>query len=454
MALTAAVTVGGLKWAGADFSPLAGNPAYKQFVDVYGLLSQDYYRSVNSNELIVGAIHGMVDSLGDPFSLYMNPVMAARFREMVTSQFHGIGAVIAVSGGQLVISSVLPGSPAQRSGIRAGDAILKINGVQTANMSVERAVELVRGRVGTPVTLELARGDERIVVRPVRARVHQSTVFARMLQDRIGYLLITQFGPDTAAAFRRDLDILKSRGARALVVDVRQDPGGLLQSVTQVASALLPKGATVAQIALRGGRRQVIRSTGPGVALPLVCLIDQGSASAAEVLAAALSQSGGAALIGERSYGKGTVQETEEFSDGSSLKMTVARWLTPAGQWVHRLGLAPRIAVPTPSFFHLPPLPMTSRRLLEQNSNSVSVAVLQRMLLALGFDPGRTDGYFGTATSQAVAAFQRLHRLPVTGKVDAATAYVLNVAILARRERTDPQLTAAVGYLENRLGAT
>ena len=451
MALTAVVTVSGLKWAGADFSPLAGNPAYKQFVDVYGLLSRDYYRSVDSNELIAGAIHGMVDSLGDPFSLYMNPVMAARFREMVTSQFHGIGAVISIASGQLVISSVLPGSPAQKVGIRPGDVILKIDGRRTANMSVEQAVELVRGRLGTSVAMELARGNEKLVVHPVRARVRQSTVYARMLQDHIGYLLITQFSQDTAAVFRRDLDILRAQGARALVIDVRQDPGGLLQSVAQIAGALLPKGAPIAQIALRDGRRQVIRSTGPGISLPMVCLIDQGSASAAEVLAAALSQSGHVPLIGERSYGKGTVQETEDFADGSSLKMTVARWLTPNGQWVHRLGLAPRLAVPTPSFFHLPPLPMTARRPLEQNSNSVSVAVLQRMLLALGYDPGRTDGYFGVETERAVAAFQRIHKLPATGRVDAATAYVLNVALLALRERTDPPLTAAIGYLGSRL---
>jgi len=320
-----------------------------------------------------------------------------------------------------------------------------------ANLSLEQAVERIRGKIGTRVTLTLLRAGKTWSVSVMRARLTQTTVFAKMLPGGIGYVLITQFSENTAKAFARDMDILKENGLRALIIDVRDDPGGLLSSVSQIADDLLPKGAGIVQIVGRDGERHVVRSTGPGLRLPMVCLIDGDSASAAEILAAALHESDRVALVGERSYGKGTVQETEEFPDGSSLKLTIARWLTPDGLWIHKVGIAPTVRVPAPSYFRLPPIAVTDSRALTEGANSLTVAVLQRMLLALGFDPGRTDGYYSSQTSTAVAAFQRMHHLPATGVVNGSTAYSINVAILSERQRQDPQLNAALGILETQL---
>lgn len=451
--LTAAVTMLGMKLAGADFSPVAEAPGYNQFLAVYESLLNDYYRPVNPGDLIQGAARGLLSTVnvkyGDPYSVYMDPEMAARFTELVTSRFHGIGAVLAVDGGRLVIGSVVPGSPAQQAGIRSGDVIVSIDGRPADRMSIEQAVEAVRGSVGTKVRLELRRGAELIRVAPVRALLRQPTVYARMLPDRIGYILITQFSEDTAQSFARNLGALRREGARGLILDVRDNPGGLLQGVDAIASDLLPKGDVIARIQPRNGKALPVVSKGPGAALPMVCLINGNSASAAEVLAAALSESGHVPLYGERSFGKGTVQETRGFKDGSSLKLTVARWLTPDGEWIHKRGLTPNVAVPTPPFYRIDPLSLA--RPLARNGTGTAVAVLQRMLLALGLYDGRTDGYFDGSTERAVAAFQRLHRLPVTGRVDASTAYVLDLALLARRQADDPQLLAAAGYLEAKL---
>ncbi|MCI0182725.1 MAG: S41 family peptidase [Acidibacillus sp.] len=451
VALTAAVTVIGLKWVGADFSPLSGDASYQKFVSAYELLSQSYVQKVSTPQLLEGAIGGMVQSVGDPFSVYMNPGMTARFRELVTSHFQGIGAVLSLQSGNMVISTVMPGSPAQKAGLAPGDMLLKIGGTSTTGLSLEQAVEKIRGQRGTYVTLEIRRGDQELTMKVMRARLDQATVYARMLPDQIGYLRITQFSEDTASAFARDLDILTKSGARALIIDVRDDPGGLLQSVAQISDDLLPKSKVIVQLQDRAGKREVIRSTGGSVHVPMVCLINGDSASAAEILAAALEESGNVPLIGERTYGKGTVQETREFKDGSSIKLTVAKWLTPDGQWIHKHGIAPTVAVPTPSYFRLPPLAMTMATPYTLNANNVEVAVLQRMLLALGFNPGRTDGYYSQETKNAVAVFQRQQKLPVNGELNDATAYAVNVAILRLKQRDDPQLTAAIGYLEQKL---
>ncbi len=446
--ITAVATWSGLKWSGVDYSPMAANPSYQKFLQTYTRLTESYYEKLNPNQLLEGAIGGMVHAVGDPFSQYMNPALAARFRELVSSQFQGIGAVLSLQGGQLVIASVLPGSPASNAGLHKSDVLLAIGGSPTATMSLEQAVKAIRGKVGTKVELKLARGKSVLTISVMRKKIVEPTVFAKVYPQHIGYLLITQFSANTATAFLNDLERMKQEGVKGLVIDVRDDPGGYLQSVNQIAGYLLPKNSVIAQIATRSGSRKMLWAKGDLLPVPKVCLINGDTASAGEILAAALAESGRVPLVGERTYGKGTVQETDQFADGSSLKLTVARWLTPNGTWIHRVGIAPSFRVPAPAYYHYAALPMSFKTPLKEGDNQVAIALLQRILLALHYNPGRTDGYFSPGTYAAVAAFQRTHNLSPTGEVDGNTAYVLNVALLLQRQKNDPQLLTALGYLD------
>ena len=451
VAITAVATWSGLKWSGADYSPLAANPAYQKFIQTYSRLTESYYQEVNPNQLLEGAINGMVHAVGDPFSMYMNPVLAARFRELVSSQFQGIGAVLSMQNGQMVVTSVLPGSPASKAGLQKSDVLLAIQGRSAGNLSLEQAVQLIRGKAGTKVRLKVMRGQSVFVMTVLRHNIVEPTVFLKMYPNHVGYLLITQFSENTATAFLEDMEQLKQRKVKGLIIDVRDDPGGYLQSVDKIASYLLPKNSVIAQIATRDGTRKVLRAKGDLLPVPKVCLVNGDTASAGEILAAALQESGHVPLVGERTYGKGTVQETEQFTDGSSLKLTVARWLTPTGIWIHRKGIAPNFNVPTPAYYHYPALPMSMSAPFKLGDNQVTIAVLQRMLLALHYNPGRTDGYYNQGTYEAVMAFQRAHQIKATGEVDNNTAYALNVAMLLQRQRNDPQLLTAMGYIERLL---
>lgn len=446
--ITAVATWAGIKWSEVDHSPLTANPSYQKLIQTYLRLTDSYYEKVDSEQLLEGAIGGMVHAVGDPFSMYMNPVLSARFRELVSSRFQGIGAVLSLQNGQLVIASVIPGSPASKAGIKKNDVILAIQGHPTATMSLEQAVELIRGKAGTKVQLQVKRGQTVTTMTVPRQKIVEPTVFAKIYPHHVGYLLITQFSENTAVIFLNDLENMKRQGVKGLIIDVRDDPGGYLQSVDKIASFLLPKNTIITQIAGRDGSRKVLRAKGDLIPVPKVCLVNGGTASAGEVLASALQESGHVPLVGERTYGKGTVQETEQFTDGSSLKLTVARWLTPSGSWIHRKGIVPDYKVPTPAYYHYPPLPMTTASSFKLGDNQVTIALLQRILLALHFNPGRTDGYYNQTTLEAVKAFQRTHQLKVTGEVDGNTAYALNVALLLQKQFNDPQLLAAMGYIE------
>lgn len=451
VAITAFATWSGLKWSGVDYSPLAANPSYRKFLQTYSRLTESYYQKLNPNQLMEGAISGMVHSVGDPFSMYMNPVLAARFRELVSSEFQGIGAVLSEQSGQLVVASILPGSPADKAGLKKNDVVLSINGRSAENLSLEQAVELIRGKAGTSVRLQVMRGKSVFTRDVLRQKIVEPTVFMKIYPHRIGYLLITEFSESTDTVFLNDLERLKQNGVKGLIIDVRDDPGGYLQSVDRIASYLLPKNAVIAQIVARDGSRKVLRASGDLLPVPKVCLVNGETASAGEILAAALQESGGVPLVGERTYGKGTVQETEQFKDGSSLKLTVARWLTPKGVWIHRQGIAPNFKVPTPVYYHYPALPMTLKSPYMVGDNQVNIAVLQRILLALHYYPGRTDGYYSQSTYEATMAFQRAHQLKPTGEVDSNTAYALNVALLQQKQSNDPQLFTAMGYIEHQM---
>ncbi|MFC0211079.1 S41 family peptidase [Paenibacillus chartarius] len=425
----------------------------QKIATTYGLVENKYLDKVDHDKIVNGAINGMLEALDDPFTVYMDQKEAAQFDESITSKFQGIGAEVSVEEGKVVVVSPIKGSPAEKAGVHAHDVILSVNGEKLDGLTLNQAVSKIRGPKGTQAKLSILRSgvNEPIEVIVVRDNIDVETVFGEMLENGVGKIEIRQFSANTAKRFAEELKTLESKGMKGLIIDVRNDPGGLLNVVVDIVEPFVPKGKPIVQVEDRAGRREPTLSEGGSKNYPVVVLTNKGSASASEILAGALKEAVGAKLIGETTYGKGTVQVTfeEEMGDGSNIKMTVYKWLTPNGNWIHKKGIEPDLAVEQPEFFKVAPL--SKKTVLKYDMNNDDVKNLQIMLKGLGLPVDRTDGYFSEKTANAVRTFQRGNDLPVNGEVDANTAEKLESAIIAaiRDPNNDLQLKAAVREMQN-----
>ncbi|MEK3911899.1 S41 family peptidase [Paenibacillus sp. FSL H7-0331] len=419
----------------------------------YQLIEGKFLSQVDHDKVMTGAINGMLSSLEDPFTVYMDQKEAKQFDESITSSFQGIGAEVSSEEGKVTIVSPIKGSPAEKAGLHANDVILSVNGEKLDGLTLNQAIMKIRGPKGTQAKLEIVRSgsSDPIQMTVVRDDIDVETVYAEMLPNNIGKIEIRQFSSNTSKRFKDELAGLEAKGMKGLVIDVRNDPGGLLSAVVEIVEPFVPKGKPIVKIENRKGEQEDTTSQGTGKNYPVTVLINKGSASASEILAGALHDSSGSKLIGETTYGKGTVQVTfeKEMGDGSNIKMTVYKWLTPNGTWIHKKGIAPDIAIDQPAYFKVAPL--TKKTTLVQDSSSEDVKNLQTMLKGLGLNPERADGYFSEKTALAVKAFQRMQNLPITGEVDTETATRLEKMILAeiKDPKNDLQLKAATQHLQS-----
>jgi len=423
---------------------------------VYQMLESSYYEEIDREKLLDGAIRGMVSALGDPYTTYMNAEEAEQFTASVDSTFSGIGAEVTMLDGQVTVVSALKDSPAERAGIMAKDIIVSVNSESLSGLTLNEAVAKIRGPKGTQAKLGILReGHEGVLeIIVVRDDIDVETVFSRIVAPGIGLIELRQFVQNSDQRFMEELEQLSKQGMKALIIDVRNNPGGYLYSVIDLLDNLLSEGQTIVQVENRGGETQVTAATGSGIDLPIAVLINEGSASASEILASALQENGRAKLFGMQTFGKGTVQSTytKGFKDGSNMKITIAKWLTPKGNFINGVGVKPDVEVPLPDYFNVTTLPKD--QVFEQDQNLAAVASLQLMLNALGYKTDRTDGYYSAETTEAVKKFQADNGLPVTGKTDGYTAQKLEDAVitLIRDPENDTQLQAAVQYLRQTLG--
>jgi len=300
--------------------------------------------------VIYGAVAGMVAALRDQNSVFYTPDAFAQFnRTFGREEFVGIGIVLEDRGGHPTITNVLENSPASESGLRAGDIILTVDGTSTTGMSLDQVSQMIRGAEGTTVTLGLQRQGqaEPVTVTLTRRRITQRVVTTRLLPSGIGYLRLTQFSPRSDELVAQGLQALIEQGAKGLVLDLRGNLGGLLDASVNIASHFLERGVVVTLESGRGASTTyVVRPRTPKFTGPLVVLVDRGSASASEVVAGAL-QDAGIKLVGTRTYGKATVQAIYSFRDGSGMRVTISRYLTPAGRDIDGRGLTPDVEVST-----------------------------------------------------------------------------------------------------------
>ncbi|WP_436799790.1 S41 family peptidase [Peribacillus frigoritolerans] len=452
--LTAGITTIALTFGDEKVESLAPDKhaEFEKLYSTYDKIKDDYYEEVDEEKLVDGAINGMIKSLDDPYSAYMDKKEASSFHESISSSFEGIGAEIQEQDGQIMVVSPIKGSPAEKAGVKPNDIILSVDGKSVEGLSSSEAVLKIRGEKGTKVNLSISRAGESepIELTIKRDTIPIETVYAEMLDDGVAKIQVTSFSEHTVQELKTALEEMSKKDMKGLVLDLRGNPGGLLDQAIEMASLFIPNGKVVLQVEDRSGKKDVYKSENDGeLKIPVVVLIDDGSASASEIVAAAVSESADIPLIGIKSFGKGTVQTAEDFEDGSNFKYTAAKWLTPEGNWIHKKGIKPDITVKLPDYASLPYI--SPDKELKASDSSSEVKAAEEMLKEAGHDPGKIDGFFDEATKNAVTAFQKEQKIKETGTIKDDTTVKLMQVIREKILKNDTQVKKAVEVLKKEI---
>lgn len=332
---------------------LPAKPDYATVDQVYKSLIENYDGKLTESQILNGLKHGLAESTNDPYTEYFTPQEAKTFNQELNNQFSGIGAELGQdSEGNLQIIAPIAGTPAAKAGLQAGDLITSINGQSTSGMSIDAAVSKIRGKAGTTVKLQIVRDKTKtLTVAIIRDNITVPSVNTKILPGNVGYLQITSFSDDTADLAQKAAQQFKDKKVNSIVLDLRNDPGGLLDAAIKVSSLWLPKDKMILQEKRGSEVVQTYYSEGGDIlnGVPTVVLVNGGSASASEITAGALHDNDAAYVMGEKSYGKGVVQQLISFDDGSQLKVTVASWYRPDGKNINHRGITPDKAVKEPS---------------------------------------------------------------------------------------------------------
>ncbi len=328
--------------------PPEAEKAFESFWQVYNLIQSDYIDKVDTNTLVDGATKGLVDSLGDQFSSYMNPEVYKLVNSDLSGQFDGIGVVIHTIDGtkQIEVVGLLDGAPAQGVGIQPGDIFTAVNGVDVTQMDQTQLAALVRGPEGTDVTITMKRGDKLIDFTIKRAHITVPNAESQVLPGNIGYIKLNQFTATARADLDTALKAIDVNSRAGLIFDLRDNPGGLLSSAIDVGSAFIKSGTIVIED-FGKGKQNTYDANGnyADITVPIVVLVNENSASASELVSGALQDHHIATILGAQTFGKGTVQTWHPLNNGGGVRLTIARWLTPDGHWIHKQGITPDIKV-------------------------------------------------------------------------------------------------------------
>ncbi|GGC82874.1 peptidase S41 [Thalassobacillus devorans] len=437
--------------AGSDNNNASGD--MKKVEQAYNVIKENYVEEVDDKQLMEGAIQGMLETLDDPYSVYMDKETMEQFDQSIESSFEGIGAEVSMVDGKVTIVGPIKGSPAEEAGLKPNDQILAVDGESVEGLDLYETVLQIRGEKGTEVTLTIQRPgvSDPVSIDIVRDDIPLETVYSEIKEKdgkKAGVIEITSFSEKTSDEFKEALSELEGKGMEGLIIDVRGNPGGLFTDVQEILQNFIPEDVPYVQVEDKNGEKErYFSKMKDKKEYPVTVLMDEGSASASEILAAAMQEAGGYELVGEKTFGKGTVQQAIPMGDGSTIKITLYKWLTPDGNWIHEKGVQPTVKVKQPAYFYTNPVEIEEP--LEYDQNNDKIKNIQVMLDGLGYDVDRSDGYFDKKTEEAVKQFQEDENLKVTGAIDQKTGGSIEAKIvdLIREGKNDKQMEKALDVL-------
>lgn len=445
------------KWKGAtEETP----NSFDVIDETYALIKEKGVYPVKGNLLIEGALRGMTDVIGDPYSTYLTKEEAAAHRESLAGERIGIGAEVTRSNGKFIIVAPLKSSPADKAGLRPYDEIVRIDKEPVAEDSLQDVVRRIRGKEGTKVEMTIYRPElnKHLELSIVREAIPVTTVTGSLIEEKerkVGYISITTFGEETAKEWGVVTNDLLGKGAEALVIDVRGNPGGYLHSVGEVLGSLLEadtifafmQGADGSLEPLTAVPSEKVKFDDKLKKIPLVLLQDKGSASASEMLSGAIKDLRRGFIAGTDSFGKGTVQETMDLTNGGEVKLSTAKWLTPSEKWIHGKGVGTDIEV-TPNQLFDEHIRLVSAEYKEGNFSD-DVAYAQRLLKGLGYSVEREDGYFDEETVNAVKKFRKEAKVKKGSDMDRLFFATIKEQVEEFRDdqQNDDQLQMALDYI-------
>lgn len=339
---------------GRRLAGLAGNASMEGKVKaIRSMIQEVYIGEVDEKTLQESMLKGYVAGLGDPYSSYFTKEETKEFNEMTSGEFSGLGAILNMNKDtqEVELVKIYKGYPADKAGLKAGDVVIKVDDTDVTGMTLQEVVSMIKGEKGTEVKITVTRGEgeEELTVTAVRDTVQVQTVDYRMLENQIGYIQVTEFDAVTAEQYQKAMDDLTQQGMTGLVVDLRGNPGGSLDTVCQMLDTMLPEGLIVYMEDKSGARTEETSDAEHQFTKPLAVLVDGNSASASEIFAGAIQDYGIGKIVGTQTYGKGVVQQIFELKDGSSVKLTIAEYFTPKGRNINGKGITPDVKLEAPA---------------------------------------------------------------------------------------------------------
>lgn len=426
--------------------------AIQKIDEIMEIIKSEYYKDVKDEDLINGAIRGMFDIL-DPHSTYFTPKEYEDFMSDLSGEIVGIGVQIEKQDDGITVVSPIEGTPAFKAGLKTGDKLVSVDDIDITGYTADKAATVIRGKAGTTVRIGVRRNGVADIVyyEFVREIIKINPVKYEIKDGSIGFLRISEFNDNTSENVAEAVEAFKTQNVKGVIVDLRGNPGGLLDEVIDVCKLFIPKGPIV-KIQIKNEIVETYDSELDKAPFSLAVLVDGGSASASEIMAGAIKDSKTGILIGEKTYGKGTVQHTMRIQDGGGAKLTIANYLTPSGFSLDGIGIMPDIEVKANAVDAAAEYAaIKGDRSIKSGIIGLDVLGVQQRLNDLGYEIKKIDGIFGPMTNTAVLAFQKDNKLKQDASIDAEDIKALESKLAEKLYKNDPQLDRAMVEIQKLL---